>query len=181
MRWLIFLCLISCTDFLDTWDAYEIKKGNHYSQRSGLPPRVVSLRSGNYMQFKARFTTSCLYIPYYDDINKLYGFTDCNSLVHQNSARIGWRHKDGVIEIFAYWYVDGKRGFKKLGETTIYTADTYSILIDDNNMVFTFNTTTHVVPRSKSCERGVRARLYPYFGGNEPAPQDIKIYIYEMS
>src|SRR5690606_41284654 len=49
-----------------------------------------------------------------DDINKLYGFSDCTSLHHANSARFGWNWKDGALRIHAYCYVDSVRQYKEL-------------------------------------------------------------------
>lgn len=134
------------------------------------------------MSFDARFTKSCLYTPKDDDINKLYGFTDCNSNVHDNSVRFGWRHNgSGTIEIFAYWYVDGLRGFSKMGETTPDATDQYEIWARDDKYTFRFNGTEFSVRRTKNCEKGLRIRLFPYFGGNERAPDNIVIFIYEHS
>lgn len=180
MRYLLFFMLISCTDYIGTWDGYEIKQGQHFSRRSGLPPRLVSLKDGSKLEFKAKFTSSCLYTSSNNDLNKLYGFADCNSTVHHNSARFAWRHNQrGQIEIFAYWYDGGLRGFKKLGETVPYREDSYSILAGEDYS-FCFNGVEFKAPRSKKCNRGIRIRLFPYFGGNYPAPNDILIMIYEL-
>lgn len=180
---LINLFLFSnCRDFLDTWDGYEIRKGEHYSRRSGMPRRIVSLFEGRHLEFEARFTSSCLYQPYYDDLNKLYGFTDCNSGVHENSVRFAWRHNGkGKIEIFAYWYVEGTRGFYKMGETEIEIPDTYEIWAKNDSYYFRFNNVEFSTPRLKNCDHGLRVRLFPYFGGNAPAPNDMLILIFEKS
>ena len=178
--YLLLLLFTSCNDFIDTWDGYEIKKGEHYSTRSGMPRRLVSLQSGRHLHFKAKFTNSCLYIPENDDINKLYGFTDANSLVHDNSVRIGWRHDgQGVIEIFAYWYADGKRGWEKLGETSPYNEDDYEIWARNGWYHFRFNNVEFSTKRTVDNEHGIRSRLFPWFGGNLPAPDDILIFINE--
>lgn len=182
-KYIIFLLLlVGCNDFIDVWDAYEIKKGEHYSKRTGMGRRLISLRDGRHLHFKAMFTNSCLYEPQDDDINKLYGFTDANSLVHENSVRIGWRHDgSGQIEIFAYWYKDGVRGIQKLGITTPNIEDEYEIWARNGWYYFRFNQTEFSTERTKDSERGVRTRLFPYFGGNKPAPNDILIFIYEYS
>jgi hypothetical protein len=178
----ILIGLFNCNDFLDTWDGYVIKKGDHYSRRSGMPRRLISLQDGRHIKFQTRFTSSCLYEPYYDDINKLYGFTDCNSSIHENSVRFGWRHDGkGNIEIFAYWYVDGKRGFQKMGETQINIPDEYEIWSKGNEYYFRFNNNEFTTPRTKDCIHGIRARCFPYFGGDASAPQEITIFIYEFS
>lgn len=182
LLFILFLLLSSCTDFIDTWDAYIIDKGEHYSHRAGLPRRLVSLTDGRHMRFDAYFTNSCLYEVMDDDVHKLYGFTDANSLVHDNSARFGWRHNgNGRIEIFAYWYADGVRGIYKLGETDPYTQDRYEIWARDGQYNFSFNNLQFITKRDHSMEKGIRVRLFPYFGGNRPAPHSIKIFIREHS
>lgn len=179
----ILIMLSSCNDFLDTWEGYVIEKGKHYSKRSGMPRRLVSLQDGRHMLFKARFTTSCLYTPVDDDIHKLYGFTDCNSTVHENSVRFGWRHNGfGVIEIFAYWYNGGKLFYKYMGDTyPPHRVDEYELWTRDDEYYFRFNEVVFTTSRSKDCRHGVRTRLFPYFGGNKPAPQEMMIFIFEYS
>jgi hypothetical protein len=174
------LILASCNDFLDTWDGYEIKKGDHYSHRSGMPRGIGTFMSGRHMKFDAIFTSSTLYQPYYDDINKLYGFTDANATVHENSVRFGWRHDGkGSIEIFAYWYADGKRGFHKMGETQIETTNQYELWAKDDTYYFRFNNVEFETERHTKSEHGLRKRLWPYFGGNAAAPNEMLILIYE--
>lgn len=114
------------------------------------------------------------------DINKLYGFTDANSLVHDNSIRIGWRHNGaGIIEIFAYWYAGGKRGIEKLGETMPYIQDEYELRARNGYYYFRFNNKEFSTNRKVDAEHGIRVRLFPYFGGNKSAPNDIRISIRE--
>lgn len=184
---LTFLLLIGCSDFLNTWDAYEIQKGQHYSTRTGMPRRLVSLKEGRHLRFDAYFTNSCLYDTAgmgndAFDINKLYGFTDANSFNGDNSIRIGWRHNsEGKIEVFAYWHRDGKIGWEKLGETSPYAKDQYELWARNGFYYFRFNTVEFSTPRSVDAEQGIRTRMYPYFGGNLPAPNDMQIFIYEYS
>lgn len=176
----LFVLFLGCNDFIDVWEGYEIRRGEHYSHRTGMPRRVISLQAGRHLHFEARFTNSCLYTPENDDINKLYGFTDANSLVHDNSVRFGWRHDgQGTIEIFAYWYTDGKRGWEKLGTTLPYVIDDYEIWARDDWYYFRFNNIEFSTKRTVNSEHGIRSRLFPYFGGDRPAPNDILIFIHE--
>lgn len=161
------------------WSIYKIKKNHHYSKR--LIYRAKAYKEGRHMLFKARFTESCLYKVIDDDIHKLYGFTDTDSLVHENSVRFGWRHDGkGYIEIFAYWYSNGQRGFKKLGETIPGQIDTYEIWAKEYTYFFRFNDDTYMYLRPPRPEHGLRLRLYPYFGGNLVAPNDMTIHIHEI-
>lgn len=180
------ILLFSCSDFLSTWDAYEIKKGDHFSKRSGHPIRSMGLQAGRHMRFDAYFTNSCLYDTtglskqVFTDINKLYGFCDVNSWVNDNSTRIGWRHNgNGKIEIFAYWHRDGNFGYHKLGETDPYTKDQYELWARNGYYYYRFNDVEFKTERSIDAEHGVRVRLWFYFGGNMTAPNDMQVFIYE--
>jgi len=91
------------------------------------------------------------------DINKLIGWSDCSASHLDNSIRFGWRWLNDSLEI--HW-------FKHEYELTISTWD-YKLSVD--------GTYVHV-PRNCP-EQYRRYQLYPYFGGNETAPHDIKIKI----
>lgn len=185
--YLIVFLFLGCTDFLDTWDGYEIKKGENFSHRSGMPRRIIGLQDGRHMRFDAYFTNSNLYdiaemgVDKYD-INKLYGFTDVNSPVDDNSTRIGWRHDgNGKIEIFAYWHRDGDFGFEKLGETSPYEKDEYELWAKNDTYYYRFNNVEFSTKRSVKAEHGLRVRLWPYFGGDADCPNDMIIFIHEYS
>lgn len=181
---IVLFTFTACNDFLNTWEGYCIDKGDHNSKRCGTPARIINLKDGRVMKFDARFGDGCLYdINKTDgegDLNKLYGFTDCNSTVHENSVRFAWRHDGkGVIEIFGYLYKGGKRKYWKMGETSQYKADSYELIAKHDMYYFRFNDKDTTLLRSKDCEHGVRTRLYPYFGGNRPAPNDMIVFIKE--
>ena len=132
------------------------------------------------MLFDASFSASCLYVPKNDDINKLYGFTDCNSLIHENSVRFGWRvNSDERIEIFAYYYVDSHLNYKSMGFTGPNMVNHYEIWAKDGTYWFRFNSEIFETLRVKNCVKGIRFRAFPYFGGNETAPHDMEIEILE--
>jgi len=177
--WLIFLSF-GCNDFLNTWDGYVIDQGDHYSHRDGMLPRLINLKDGRHLLFDASFSASCLYVPKNDDINKLYGFTDCNSLIHENSVRFGWRvNSDERIEIFAYYYVDSHLNYKSMGFTGPNMVNHYEIWAKDGTYWFRFNSEIFETLRVKNCVKGIRFRAFPYFGGNETAPHDMEIEILE--
>jgi hypothetical protein len=162
------------------WDTYTIEQNRHYSKHE-----LISYYSGNVLQFDAKFKRSCLYnINCTDgegDLNKLYGFVDCGSLVHANSARFAWRHDGkGNIEIFAYAYSDSVRIYFKMGETVPNKKDSYEIHADENYYYFKFNNSDSTITRTKVCGQITeRARSFPYFGGSTPAPNKMKIKIRE--
>lgn len=178
----IFLLLIfpDCNDYLNTWEGYIINKGDHYSHRSGMSPRLASLFDGRHLLFDAQFFPNCIYVPVDSSINKLYGFTDCNSLVHEQSVRFGWRvRQDSIIDIFAYWYLDDHLYNHYLGNTKANQTDNYEIWAKQDEYYFRFNNKEFITYRSKRCVHGIRERLFPYFGGPYTAPQTMQIEIYE--
>lgn len=179
---LILFFLIGCNDFLNTWDGYVIEKGAHYSHRDGMPPRVVSLFDGRHLLFDAQFDKSCIYEPLDSSINKLYGFTDCNSQVHSNSVRFGWRVRaDSSIDLLAYWYLNGIMSNHYMGNTKPDRVDNYEIWALQDAYYFRFNEKEFSTYRSKRCVHGIRERLFPYFGGTPVAPHRMIIRILEVN
>ena len=156
---------------------YTIKTNHHYLYHHIFRWPFCSSRK---ISFRAKFDSNCLYDTAItgDDINKLYGATDYYSTVHSNSVRFGWRHDGkGNIEIFAYWYVNGKRGFYKLGQTLPDQINNYEILINDDSYYFRFDEIEFITHRTKKASGGIRFRLFPYFGGDHKDPQTSTILI----
>ncbi len=154
---------------------FEIRAGGHDSGRR------ASAFTGDSLHFLATFDETAVYETRdpanQGDINKLMGFSDCGSHHHENSARFGWRWFDGELQIHAYIYVDGERRSQLLGAVRFDVAVEYLIEIDGGNYRFTLDGETTVMARGCSGGGGVKYRLYPYFGGDEEAPQDIHIAI----
>lgn len=117
-------------------------------------------------------------------INKLFGFSD-NKLfefdqVHNNSFRFGWKSKDDkAIEIYAYYYVNGKRYGKFIdnllfGNSYILTIEKQSDAVvfkvydtQNNNYVLKY----YVDYKS---ERRFGYQLGIFYGGKPRAPHKIK-------
>ena len=157
----------------NTSKTFEIKKGKHSA--SGIN---FSLFTGDSLNFITKFDSSAIYSIGSDqsDINKLFGFADCFSQHHSNSARFGWRWFRDNLEILAYTYVDGKRDHKLIKSIDINKHHQYSIKIDKDQYVFTVD--SEIVYMNRGCSEGVSGyKLYPYFGGNIKAPHDINIFI----
>ncbi|HEY9117446.1 MAG TPA: hypothetical protein VIN11_06450, partial [Roseivirga sp.] len=114
------------------------------------------------------------------DINKLFGFSDCNSLHHQNSIRFGWNWNGEAIDIYGYHYLDGKLNWKYLGTVEINKVYRYNIyLFEDLIEMEIEGITANKVQFNRHnliCEIGYYYQLFPYFGGDETAPHDINIY-----
>ncbi|WP_242928061.1 hypothetical protein [Pontibacter vulgaris] len=156
---------------------YTIKKGAH---SSSSPFKTVST---SLMRFEVVFDSTAIYSTSTPsnqaDINKLYGLSDCKSDHHTNSARFGWRWYKNQLEIHAYTYKNKKRQSAYIGSVAIGKPAVYEIKIEDNEFVFTLNGVQTRLPRA--CNGiGEGYQLYPYFGGDEVAPHDIKIKIKEL-
>lgn len=158
---------------------YIIKKGNHYANKNDL--KTVQL---NKLSFSVLFDSSCIYSTAKHsnegDINKLYGFSDCNTQHHQNSARFGWLWNGEALEIHAYCYNNSIRESKLLGTVAIGQAVDISISVQGSTYVFEMNGRRETMQRNCSTNVADGYQLYPYFGGDEVAPHDIRILIKEL-
>ncbi len=169
---------------------YTIKKGEHYAEDTFLRVEPL-LKSG--IRFQACFDESVIY-DFKDsnqpDINKLYGFTDCVSLPQTNSARVGWRWnaQKAKIELFAYTHVQSP-DHTSYYMTSISPGEVIEfqiVVLRNGNYLFRiFENGTDVEKMRLEAPRGCSyplagSRLFPYFGGNRTAPQDVKIWINEI-
>lgn len=157
---------------------YLIPAKQHYAVNNNYD--VISLKE---LHFKAIFDSSCIYNSYdaenIYDINKLYGFSDCSSLHHENSARAGWLWNGKTIELYAYCYINRVRKSMLLGTVPIGVPAELTMNVQPNVYQFTYNGKTITLPRH--CTGNIQGyRLYPYFGGDETAPHDIHVYIKEL-
>ncbi|MEQ8473529.1 MAG: hypothetical protein RIC35_20195 [Marinoscillum sp.] len=174
---LISLSLFGCEpEYSEPYTSFLLPEGSH-----GQSLRAETLQSTK-CYFKAIFDESAIYqtedpVNQYD-INKLMGFSDCNSVHHVNSARFGWRWLDDLLEIHAYVYVNGERFSELVGVVPLNEPSSYEIAITKETYRFKLNELDEVVmPRGSTCDQGAYYMLWPYFGGDETAPHDIKIKI----
>lgn len=158
---------------------YKILKG----QQSSSPAQYKYYSSLTEMKFTAKFDSSAIYATVNPtnqlDINKLYGFADDDKQHHASSARIGWRWYTNRLELFGYVYNDSVRMTQLITQVPLKTDIPCSIKVDGTRYVFTANGTQITMPRTAKTPTGKGYRLYPYFGGDEMAPQDITIQIRE--
>jgi hypothetical protein len=151
------------------------KKGSHYCDQYFY--RFINLLNNKpQLKYLVVFSESCRYTLNTEDqqdINKLFGFS-LGFNHHQDSARFGWFFKDDVIHLYAYIYDRGVRKFNfiqtvKIGEEHVLTlkdeGDNWSFLVD--------NQTELKMKKSSKFKWGYK--LWPFFGGNNPAPHDINI------
>lgn len=184
---LLLISITSCKKELDdmfnlhSWIKYTIKQGNHHSTRQ------VATFEGSELRFLAEFNGSAIYnlasATNQTDINKLYGFSDCNDGHHKNSARFGWNwdNKNYRLKIYAYCYNNGQFQHKFIKSIELNTQYEYKIKISDSQYIFTLDGETTYMPRGCSNKGGIKYNLFPYFGGNEAAPHDITIKIKELN
>ena len=158
---------------------FEIKKGSNYA--TGFH---FELTFSNEISFKAKFDENCLYdLGTSDnyDINKLYGFSTSYHH-HKQSARFGWRCIDGEnIQILTYTYDKGKRMEPTLLGTILPGQEIIgSIKRNKSSYTFEFLTSGKekkvIIPISQNCWYP-RYILWPYFGGNMPAPHDMSLEV----
>lgn len=153
---------------------YVIRRGGH-SSGSGM-----KTASTDTLHFRVMFDSSAVYQARdpqnQDDINKLYGLSDCGSFHQTNSARFGWRWYNDRLEILAYCYYNGSRKWSFIGEAALNVFHEGRIAFTDEAYVFRINGNSVEMPRA--CD-GVRSGylLYPYFGGDETAPHDVRVWI----
>lgn len=173
---------------------YTIKKGSNFCDKSTLK----AVKTSN-MRFFAKFDASSVYqniLPENQyDINKLWGFSEgiSNST---NSCRIGWSYNDGqyggiynlgtkLLRLSAYSYAKSIRYSKEICTVPINTDLNCSIKLSgnlytctvsyiENGIAKTFSTTINRGPTTTTASG---YQQYPYFGGNETAPQNIYINI----
>lgn len=156
---------------------FVTRKGEHYAH-----PRVVESLQSRTLAFDAMFNKTAIYDfgdpALQSNKNKLLGFSDCNSLHHENSARFAWQWFNERLEIYAYCYANGERLEKFVGVVELNEYNHYRIDIREDRYVFTLNNESQVyIKRGNTCERGIYYKLWPYFGGHVPAPHDIQIFI----
>ena len=180
------LIFMSCADLYEIEETiYLIEKGKHESRiENSLNPKGLRTLKSDRLDITVRFDESVRYNlgnSNQADINKLFGFADCNSLHHENSARFGWNYNASAdrVDIFTYIYQNSTRIYEKIGSMGIGDAADLSISLQGDNYLFQFESKSILVQRGTQCDMGVYYLLYPYFGGDETAPQDIRVYIRE--
>lgn len=170
-------------DFEDDFVTYTIQPGNHDAENTlGLTPTFQTSRT---LDFQAVFDESANYKTVdpgnMHDINKLLGYSDCGNHHHGNSARFGWNWVEGKVRIYTYVYVNGERIPEKImGDVEPGKMHRYKIEIEGDQYKFTLDDHVELVQRGCTGSGGgiiPAYRLFPYFGGDESAPQQIRIKI----
>jgi len=156
---------------------YVIEEGQHF-----CTPNPYVTTTDSQLNFIAEFDSSCIYTTTdtanQDDINKLFGFSDCNTQHLENSGRIGWRWSKDSLRIFGFVHNNGNMIYKEITTAAIKENINCIITCEEGNYRFTANGKSITLPRNCSGNYS-RYKLYPYFGGNEPAPHNVTIKLTE--
>jgi hypothetical protein len=159
---------------------YVIPKGEHYAVGNHL--KAIQTTE---LKFTVRFDSSCIYqtadAQNQWDINKLYGFSDNEASHHQYSARIGWRWSEGALRLFAYTYNNAVRESKEIATIPIGAEVNCSIKIRQTDYLFMVGENAVALPRLSTTTGAKGYQLYPYFGGDEVAPHEVRIWIKEVN
>lgn len=171
---------ISLSEQLKSFTLYTIPKDSFYSDKSAY--KVFTYDS---LKFISCFDNSAIYQtkdPVNQlDINKLYGFSDNQTFHQYYSARFGWRWSNDSLRLFGYCYNNAVRSFVELCTTKVNKLGTCVIAIKNGNYLFRVNGRIKgTIPRAAMLPKPYGYMLYPYFGGTEPAPHIVKIYIKEI-
>lgn len=122
------------------------------------------------------FHPSCKYLLGADqsDWNKLIGIGFFPH--HQrNSYRFGWRYSPerGMVEIGAYWYQEGQRMDYAICHVPFNRMIRFSLHYQDGLIIWKVGEDAGHITRGAWPWLGYK--LGPWFGGNRPAPHDMKI------
>jgi hypothetical protein len=160
---------------------FRIPAGKHRSR----PFRIAIWWGNGRFTWRVKFTESCRYDFQGDDqydTNKLVGIGYLWHH-HKDSARFGWRYIPTLtqVELMAYCYVDGVRIIQPLCVCDI--GKVYEITLMDyyKNYIFrVFNEDRERIAdwsQLHAHKRKLQYGLWPYFGGNRKAPQEITIQL----
>ncbi len=150
---------------------YKLLQGKHYSRHG-----FKLFFSAKPLLFQALFSTNCLYQDPQNpgQINKLWGRSF--GLHTKNPARIGWRGCNGTLELFAYLHQNGKIFYEKMGECELREWITFRIEKRKSTIEIEIKgKETRVYSFDDLPQWGYQ--LYPYFGGQLPAPHQMEIIV----
>ena len=165
--------------FADSFKTYIIRKGNNYCDNNDY-----ALTQYTFLHFRAILDSSCIYATVdptnQADINKLFGFADCASHHQTNSARFGWNWENGAMHIHAYCYAGTVRNYKELGTVALNKAFDCKLYVLPDKYIFELEGKKDTMTRGCADNAATGYKLLPYFGGNEPAPHEVRVKIREM-
>lgn len=163
---------------------YTIKKGSNYATGTFIPKFHSGISS---LKGTIKFTNSCIYTltnpNCINDTNKAIGFGyGTYPYAHQDwSIRLGWRcNPNKKLILIHYAYVNGKRIETQIGLRNTFNFDIsypFEIINDTINKkaIVKVGIEEVSIPFDKAPIGGYY--LFPYFGGDCSATQNINIEI----
>ena len=158
---------------------FSIIKGSHYSNQ--VLYKIGNLiNADRFLSYIVSFDKNCSYIlneEDQEDINKLFGYS-LGFNHHKDSARFGWFYKDNTIHLYAYVYDDGVRKSKLIRNLDLNTEYVLTLVDEGKNWLFSVDdswSTPSEVRIDKKHDFKIGYKLWPYFGGNNPAPHNMSI------
>jgi len=165
---------------------FTTKKGKHYSNNL-LYKLFNFFNFSKKQEYIVRFTDTCAYsLNEVDqtDVNKLFGFSN-GFFHHKDSVRFGWNYLDDRIVLYAYIYQNGKKNSTYICRVELETENKLTIFVENDSYIFqveklkTGLKSKLKVYKNKKFVFGYN--LWPYFGGNNVAPQDISIEMVKIA
>lgn len=173
------LLAVGCNQSIDIdpdtgFEIFTISQGSHNSIVRNEP------FTGTGIKVTAIFDESAMYelevVSDQADINKLVGFSDCHQDHQSESARIGWRWYEDELQLLAYTYREGQLSFELMGAVPFDKEINLQILIEGDTYKYTGSGLKSItMERTPNCETGENYWLWPYFGGDQPAPHEVTI------
>lgn len=152
---------------------YEVKKGENY-----FKPRALWFETADSIEMEVMFLPSCIYETKQNqnqgDWNKLFGIS---SLFGRKalSYRFVWRCNIDLIEIGAYWYQNNVRGDIHIGCVKIGARIALKLSKNANSVQWFIDGQEKHSILGKWPVLGWKLR--PYFGGDESAPKNMKLFM----
>ncbi len=194
---LILIAMILYSNYLANKSVlYYIGQGKHYSVRPLFDLIKIPLKLGiakENFRFTAIFGDGTNYPNWKEDrsIHKLYGI-NYGLLPHVNSIRIGWRFAGGwKIELFSYVYRNKVRKetylctvglyeeiefeFQRISSEEIYIHVKWNW---ENEFITDLGMKQTVILMPEVSK--IKLKLFPYFGGVNPASKPVNIFIKEL-
>jgi hypothetical protein len=79
--------------------------------------------------------------------------------------------------LYGYVYAKGVRYSKEITPVSIGSEIPCSIKLNGSSYILTANGVSVTLPRGTTTTKASGLQQYPYFGGDEKAPQDIRIQV----
>ena len=168
------ILLLSCTKIKNDYTTFTIKEGKHRSTCA------LNYSKDTVFGWDIQFDSSAIYqtvdsLNQYD-INKLIGWSDCGDDHTENSIRFGWRWLNDSLEIHWFKHEAGEFSFDLIKRINLCEEHYYELTIFRWDYKLEVDGTYVYIPRNCPSDKR-RYQLFPYFGGDETAPQDINIKI----